>query len=100
MDSVKCWKCNAELGPVSRRRAFISVFVQGDEETRSWYFCDACRIWMVEFCYDHFMGDCDVKVTGPYPEEAWAAEVALAQTCPAPGDKWCRCPAHQRLSPG
>jgi len=99
MDSIKCGKCGAELGPVEKRRAFISVFVQGDEEIRSWYFCETCRVWMIEFYYDHFMGDSDVTVAGPYPEEAWAAEVALAKTCPSPGDKWCRCPAHEKLSP-
>jgi hypothetical protein len=100
MDSIKCRKFGAELGPVAGRRAFISVFVQGDEETRSWFFCEACRVWMVEFYYDHFMGDCDITVSGPYPEAAWEAEVALAKTCPSPGDKWCDCPAHKKLSPG
>lgn len=100
MDSVKCGKCGSELGPVRRRKAFISVFVHGDEETRSWYFCDACRVWMIEELYDHFMGETDLSVRGPYPQGSCEAEVALAWTCPSPADKWCECEAHRKLGPG
>jgi hypothetical protein len=99
MAGVKCGKCGAELGPVARRRAFISLMVYGDEETRSWFFCEACRAWMVEEYYDRFMGDSTVTVRGPFPEEACAGDVALARTCPEPGDKWCECAAHKKMAP-
>ena len=97
MGSVPCGKCHAELGPVDKRRAFISVFAQGDEETLSWYFCEACRVWTIEAYFDHFMGGEHVTFRGPYPEAACAADVALAKTCPSPGDKWCDCAAHKKL---
>ncbi|MCE9582527.1 MAG: hypothetical protein K8T20_08550 [Planctomycetes bacterium] len=100
METLTCGKCGADLGPVQRRKAFISVFVYGDEETRSWYFCGACRVWMVEEYLDVFIGDSRVAVRGPFPEGACEADVALAKTCPAPGDKWCECPAHKKLGPG
>lgn len=64
MDPVNCGSCGADLGPIGNRRAFLSVFAQGDE---------------------------------PYPEASCAADVAIAKTCPSPGDKWCECAAHKRL---
>ena len=65
---MKCGKCGGELGPTSRRRAFISLFAQGDEEILSWYFCEGCRFWTIEVYYDHFMGDSEIRQRGPYPE--------------------------------
>ncbi len=97
MDPFPCRGCSAELGPSTRRKAFISVFAQGDEETRSWYFCEPCRVWMIEEYTDRFMGGDSVRVQGPFPETACIDDVALAKTCPDPGDKWCECPAHQQL---
>ncbi|MEK7466447.1 MAG: hypothetical protein AAB074_03440 [Planctomycetota bacterium] len=99
MDPVNCRKCGADLQAVGKRRAFISVFAQGDEETMSWYFCEACRVWMIEVYYDRFMGDSEISFRGPYPEGTCEADVALANTCPSPGDKWCECPAHKKLGP-
>lgn len=95
--SVPCKQCGAELGPFERRKAFIALSVMGDEEVRSWYFCEACRCWTIEFLDDKFLGDTTVSVAGPYPEGSCEADVALALTCPQPGDKWCDCAAHKRL---
>lgn len=100
MGSVVCGRCLTDLGPVEKRKAFISLLVYGDEETRSWYFCGNCRVWMIEYYTDVFMGEERVSVGGPYPEKACEADVALALTCPDPGDKWCECEAHRKLGPG
>ena len=97
MDPIPCRSCSADLGPHARRKAFISIFAQGDEETRSWFFCEKCRVWTIEDYTDRFHGDDSVRVMGPFPEGACADEVALANTCPTPVDKWCECPAHQKL---
>ncbi len=96
-DSVSCKGCGTELGPTRRRKAFLAAFAQGDEEVRSWFFCEACRTWTIEFVDDHFMGDTTVSLAGPFPEGSCEADVALANTCPDPGDKWCTCPAHRKL---
>lgn len=95
---IPCQSCQRDLGPVPRRRAFIAVFAQGDEEIRSWFFCEHCRTWTVQEFYDRFHGDVDIKLRGPFPEAACLADVALAQTCKDPGDKWCDCEAHRRLT--
>jgi hypothetical protein len=97
MDTVRCGTCGADLGPIARRKAFLSIFVLGDEETRSWYFCEACRVWMIQEYLDRFLGGDSVALRGPYPEAACREEVALVRTCPEPGNKWCECPAHQRF---
>ena len=97
--SIPCRKCGGELGPIGRRRAFIALFVHGDEEVRSWFFCDACRCWTIEFLDDRFLGDTTVTLAGPFPAGSCEADVALALTCPDPGDKWCGCAAHRRLGP-
>ncbi len=92
--SVPCKGCSAEL----QREAFFAKFAQGDEEVRSWFFCTACRTWMIEFLDDRFMGDTTTTtVAGPFPEGHCEAEIALAKTCPDPANKWCDCPAHQKL---
>ena len=95
---IPCTSCARDLGPTTRRLAFIAVFAQGDEEIRSWFFCTACRMWTVQEFYDRFHGDVDIRLRGPFPEEACAADVALAKTCADPGDKWCDCPAHRQLT--
>ena len=75
----------------------IAAFAQGDEEVRSWFFCEACRSWTIQFRDDRFHGDVTTSLAGPYPEGSCEADVALAKTCPEPGDKWCSCPAHRQL---
>lgn len=97
--TVPCTRCGLELGPVDRRRAFISLFVYGDEEIRSWFFCEACRAWTIEEYSDRFMGETSVVLRGPFPEGSCEADVALAKSCPEPGSKWCECPAHRKLGP-
>ena len=94
---IPCQSCGAELGPISRRKAFLAAFAQGDEEVRSWFLCDACGHWTIRFLDDRFMGDTTITVAGPFPASQCEADVALAKTCPSPADKWCRCPAHLKL---
>lgn len=94
MAGQACVGCGAQI---AKRRAFISLFVLGDEEIRSWYFCDTCRCWTVEEYLDRFIGETNVTVRGPFPEQACAADVALVDTCPDPGSKWCACDTHRRL---
>lgn len=95
--SIPCKGCGAELGPTSRRKAFFAKFVHGDEEVRSWFHCDTCHNWTIEYLDDRFMGDTTITVTGPFPEGSCEADIALARTCPDPGNKWCDCPAHRQM---
>lgn len=97
MDHVKCLECGTDLGEIGRREAFISVFVYGDEETRSWFRCAACGLWTVELYYDRFMGDSEVSFQGPIGEEAGRKEVERIRRCPDPGNKWCECEVHREL---
>jgi len=97
VSAIPCQSCGRDLGPVNRRKAFLAVFAQGDEEVRSWFFCEPCRMWTIHFLDDRFLGDTTTSLAGPFPEASCAAEVALANTCPDPGDKWCKCPAHRKL---
>lgn len=96
---VACTGCGVELGPTPRRKAFLALLVFGDEEVRSWFFCDACQTWTIEYLEDRFLGDTTLRTAGPFPKGSCDADVALARTCPNPGDKWCECAAHQRLGP-
>lgn len=97
MDAISCANCGADLGPVSKRAAFISLFVMGDERIDSWFWCAPCGVWTVEEYDDRFMGETTVSVRGPVPKEEGDRIVALIRKCPAPGDKWCECETHKTL---
>lgn len=100
MEPIACRNCGTDLGPIERREAFISVFVFGDEEVRSWFRCTRCGQWTVEVYFDRFMGDAEISHQGPYPREAGEAEVAKLRRCPDPGNKWCECEVHREIGTG
>ena len=96
---MNCVTCQADLGSYERRKAFIALFVMGDEEIRSWWFCDACQVYSVGEYVDRFMGDEYDRVPYLVAKDIGDAEVALVATCPRNSDKWCTCDAHRRLGP-
>jgi hypothetical protein len=97
MDAVLCTRWGRRPGDESHRAAFLSPFVQGDEEILSRYWCAICEVWTGESYDDSFMGESTATARGPIPKEQGDADVALARTCPRPDDKWCSCEAHRRM---
>jgi len=96
---IVCLKCGRDFGGVEKRRGFISLFVMGDEEIQSWFFCEACQVWTVEEYLDRFLGESSISFRGPIEREAGEKQVARIRECPDPADKWCECPVHREMGP-
>ncbi|MEN8151271.1 MAG: hypothetical protein ABFS86_15755 [Planctomycetota bacterium] len=97
--SMKCRKCGADLGDLREAAASICLRPREDEETRTYFFCEACGVWSVWLCIEDQWTDEDKLIAvGPVSREEGDRIVALIGECPDPGLSWCRCPVHGKLN--
>lgn len=67
----------------------------GDEYIESYYFCEPCGVYTVEVYHDRFLGEDEVSLRGPMSKERGDEKIEVIRQCPEPGNKRCRCDAHQ-----
>ena len=97
--SIKCKKCNSELGGLGKRGAFICLLVQGDEESCHYFLCKTCNTYTEWICITNFFSDEDTMFSrGPVSREEGEKIIEKIGKCPNPSDKWCRYPTHEELS--
>ena len=94
---MRCSRCRRVLAregdwsPV----ASISGSIMGDEHIESWFLCSRCGLYTVEVYHDRFLGEDEITLQGPIPQEKGDARVELIRRCDRPWDKKCRCEAHR-----
>ena len=98
--STKCVRCGADLGGFEKEAASICLRVRGDEETRTYFLCEACDVYSVWVCIEDFFDATPdtLFASGPVPREKGDEIVEMIRKCPAPGNLSCRCPTHEELS--
>lgn len=100
--SIKCSQCGREFDREKEEgfMASISGSVMGDEDIESYYFCDRCGQYTVEFYHDRFLGESEISIRGPISKADGDAQVELIKKCPEPWNKKCRCDAHKEYFRG
>lgn len=97
---VDCVGCNRTFPAEQKARASISIFVLGDEYIYSYWFCEACQRYTIEWYHDRFLGEDDVGFLPAMPKEVGDRCVELVRACPTPWDKNCECESHRALYHG
>ncbi len=97
---MHCKSCNADLGEAEGRVAFICAEVMGDEYIESYWYCDACEMYMKGNLRDPFHGEIKESGGGQLSKEKGDRLIDLISKCPDPSDERCRCPAHQEMRGG
>lgn len=96
--SMKCQECGADLGGMDKKAASICLRVMGDEETRTYFLCTSCNMYSIWVYIEEFFTDKETFFcAGPVSREEGDKAVQMIQTCPAPGMKSCKCPAHRDM---
>jgi hypothetical protein len=83
---------------MDEKKATITVDRYGDEEDRTYFFCEACGVYSVWVCIEAFFTDSLSFHAGrPIPQKKGDEIVRLIGECPAQWMKSCKCPAHRKL---
>jgi hypothetical protein len=96
---VQCSLCGREFEkdePV----ACISGRIMGDECTDSYYWCEACNVYIIRLCRDVFVGPEAARNSEPIPREEGERRLKLIRTCKEPHDARCRCDGHREYFGG
>ena len=72
----------------------------GDEYIESYWYCDACEMYMKGNLRDPFHGEIKESGGGQLSKEKGDRLIDLISKCPDPSDERCRCPAHQEMRGG
>ena len=97
--SMKCIKCDADLGGLDEMVASICLSFRGDEMDRTYFLCVECDVYTVWVCIEDFFTDKDTFFPeGPISREKGDVIVDKIRNCPAPNIKSCRCPVHEEMS--
>ncbi len=97
--TMKCTKCGADLGGFDNEEASICLRPREDEETRSYFLCEACGVYSAWICIEDFWTDEDTMFpAGPISREEGDEIVEKIRKCPNSDNASCKCPSHKEMS--
>jgi len=97
---MDCANCGTYIGEIKDKDASISILVMGDEYIYSYFRCPSCGMYAAERYLDRFMGDSEIALMKPIPEDEGERIIELIQGCAHPNDKFCQCESHKALYHG
>ena len=95
---MHCIQCKAQWADHENMVASISLEVQGDEHSYTYWLCPACDVYTRMWFVDHFLGSDDAMTPVLLDRERGDAIVALIEKCPDPSWKRCKCDSHRALA--